>query len=84
MSIWDGFIAGFCKVDFFCSSGTHVVVEPTTIGWSVLVAAALLLWAMVLWIFVSFLKEDDRDIYALGYIVLSVVLFIGFVVSGFR
>lgn len=84
MSIWDGFIAGFCKVEFLCSSGTHVVVEPTVFGLSVLLAAALLLWAIVLRIFVSFLKEDDRDFYALGYIVVSVVLFIGYVVSGFR
>ena len=84
MSLRDGFIAGFCKVEIFCASVPHIAVEPNTLGWSVLVALALLLWAIVLRIFVSFFKEDSRELFTLIYIVVSVVLFIGYVVSGFR
>jgi|GEM_PF-2538103 hypothetical protein len=48
--MWEGFIRGFCKVEFLCYAG-----DPNWLGWVVLGIPALILALIVLVSFLSFI-----------------------------
>jgi hypothetical protein len=71
----DGFINGFCKVEFLCYAG-----DPNRLGWVVLVIGGLLLWSVGLAIGLMFFgkiielyDEEPWTLIAFGAIIAAIV-----------